>query len=253
MIVSRFTTFTENLVICCNQITKIFCTRYDSANASPARGLCDFGPLAYLAISVLREVSIDTVFTKIHTSRRRRLWRWLMRRTGVRISVFWNFIIHWIFSEFLQPFRYVGMTQVSPFLIVVFVFLWLWIFGWLSQQLLFWDSRRTRISPELARPESANNGFVRSIGVSFLFGFGFFVGLVNGSPRSCLSACLLDTAGIYPTQVCPCSGAIVAWHSWRCHGWWGSRTWGRHRMINFLPWRCHGCWRRQAWGRRTCW
>ena len=73
MIVSRFTTFTENFVICCNQITKIFCTRYDSANASSARGPCDFGPLADLAISVFREVSINTVFTQIRTSRWRRL------------------------------------------------------------------------------------------------------------------------------------------------------------------------------------
>ena len=28
MIVSRFTTFTENFVICCNQVTKIFCSGY---------------------------------------------------------------------------------------------------------------------------------------------------------------------------------------------------------------------------------
>ena len=28
MIVSRFTTFPDNFVICCNQVTKIFCTRY---------------------------------------------------------------------------------------------------------------------------------------------------------------------------------------------------------------------------------
>ena len=73
MIVSRFTTFTENFVICCNQITKIFCTRYGSANASPARSPCNFGPLADLAISDFWEVSITTVFTQIHTSRRRRL------------------------------------------------------------------------------------------------------------------------------------------------------------------------------------
>ena len=73
MIVSRFTSFTDNLVICFNQITKIFCTRYDSANTSSARGPCDFGPLADLAISVFREVSMNTVFTQIHTSRR--LWR----------------------------------------------------------------------------------------------------------------------------------------------------------------------------------
>ena len=63
MIVSRFTTFNENFVICCYQVTKTFCTKYDSANASSAQGPCDFGPLADLAISVSREVSINTVFT----------------------------------------------------------------------------------------------------------------------------------------------------------------------------------------------
>ena len=42
MIVSRFTNFTENFVICCNQIAKISCTRYGSANASSARGPCIF-------------------------------------------------------------------------------------------------------------------------------------------------------------------------------------------------------------------
>ena len=40
---------TENFVICCYQITNIFCTMYDSANASSARRPCDFGPLADLA------------------------------------------------------------------------------------------------------------------------------------------------------------------------------------------------------------
>ena len=73
VIVSRFTTFTENFVICCYQVTKIFCTRYDSANASSTRGLCDFGPLADLAISVFREVSINTAFTQMRTSRTHRL------------------------------------------------------------------------------------------------------------------------------------------------------------------------------------
>ena len=63
-VVSRFRTFTENFVICCDQITKIFCTKYGSANASCARGSCNFGPLADLAISVFREVSINTVFTR---------------------------------------------------------------------------------------------------------------------------------------------------------------------------------------------
>ena len=73
MFVSRLTTFTENIVTCCNQITKIFCTWYGSANASSARFSCSFGPQTDLAISLFREVSINTVSTQIHTSRWRRL------------------------------------------------------------------------------------------------------------------------------------------------------------------------------------
>ena len=45
-----------SLTIGCNQITRIFGTKYDSANTSSARGPCDVGPLADLAISVFREV-----------------------------------------------------------------------------------------------------------------------------------------------------------------------------------------------------
>ena len=40
--------FTENFEICCCQVTKIFCTKYDSANTSSARGL---------VILVLRQIS----------------------------------------------------------------------------------------------------------------------------------------------------------------------------------------------------
>ena len=42
MIVSRFTFFTENFVFCGYQVTKKFCTRYDSAIASSARGPWNF-------------------------------------------------------------------------------------------------------------------------------------------------------------------------------------------------------------------
>ena len=68
VIVSRFTTFTEDFVICCYQVTKLFCTKYGSTNASSARSPCNFGPLTDLAISVFREMSINTVFTQILTS-----------------------------------------------------------------------------------------------------------------------------------------------------------------------------------------
>ena len=43
---------------------------YGSAIASSARGSCNFGPLTDLAISVFREMSINTVLTQILTSRR---------------------------------------------------------------------------------------------------------------------------------------------------------------------------------------
>ena len=181
-------------------------------------GPCNFGPLKDLAISVSREVRKNTVFTQIRTSLR--LSRRSMRRTCVWASAFSNSVIHKIFSELLQPFRYVGMAQVSPFLIVVFVFIWFGIFGWLSLQLLFWCSRRTQVSPFLP--------------------FNIFTW------HSC-------GIGIYPTHVSSfLSSHTLAWHSWRCRGWWGRGAWGRRRMINFLPWRCHGCRKRQAWG-RTRW
>ena len=69
MIVSRLTIFTENFVICCNQITKIYSTRYGVAIASSARGPCNFSPFTDLAISVFRKMSINTVLTQILTSR----------------------------------------------------------------------------------------------------------------------------------------------------------------------------------------
>ena len=68
VIVSRLTTFTENFVICCNQVTKIFSTRYGSTIASSARGPCNFSPLTDLAISVFTEMSLNTMFTQILTS-----------------------------------------------------------------------------------------------------------------------------------------------------------------------------------------
>ena len=72
-----------------------------------------------------------------------------MRRTGVRVSIFRNFIIHQIFSEFLQPLR---------------------------------DSEFH------GSPRSLNNVSSRSFCDSFLLGFGFFIGLANiGSPWSLIN------------------------------------------------------------------
>ena len=83
VIVSRFAIVTEDLVICCYQVTKFFSTKYGSTIASSTRGSCNFGPLTDFAISVFREVSINTVLTQILTSLGCGLSRNFMRRTGV--------------------------------------------------------------------------------------------------------------------------------------------------------------------------
>ena len=121
VIVSSFEIVTENLVICCYGVTKISTTKYGSTIASPARSPSNFGPLADLAISVLKEMRINNVFTHILTFRRRALQRYFTR-TGVWVSVFRNFIVHQFFSEFLQPLRdfracttWVGKQRVAPF------------------------------------------------------------------------------------------------------------------------------------------
>ena len=95
MLVSRFTTFTENFVICCNQIIKIFCTRYGSAIASSARG-----PLLFLSFGRchFREVSMDTVLTWTRYHFCSRLYR-VVRLIKER----------WVFEKVLS-----GETEVLP-------------------------------------------------------------------------------------------------------------------------------------------
>ena len=76
---------------------------------------CKFGPFTDLAISVFKEMSINSVLTQILKSLDCGLQRNFMRRTGVRVSLFRNFIIHLIFPEFLQPFRNLRIQRVAPF------------------------------------------------------------------------------------------------------------------------------------------
>ena len=117
-------------MICCYQITKFFSTRYGSANASSSRGPCDFGPVTDLAISVFREMSIHTVLAQILTSLECGLQRGFMRRTGVRISLYWNSIIHQIFPECLQPLRDLRIQRVAQCyrgLLFIFVMLLAWV------------------------------------------------------------------------------------------------------------------------------
>ena len=64
MIVPWFTSFVEDFVICCYQVTKLFCPKYCFANEPPARNPCYFGSQADIAISVFWEVSKNTVLLR---------------------------------------------------------------------------------------------------------------------------------------------------------------------------------------------
>ena len=55
-------------MVCCYQVTEVVSSRYGFAFASSARSSCNFGPLADLAISVFREMSMNIVFTQVLTS-----------------------------------------------------------------------------------------------------------------------------------------------------------------------------------------
>ena len=59
-------TFTENVVICCHQVTKLFCSKYCFASASSARSPCHLGSQAYFAISIFWEVSENTALPRCH-------------------------------------------------------------------------------------------------------------------------------------------------------------------------------------------
>ena len=58
-----------------------------------------------------------------------------MRRTGVRNPVYWNFIIHHIFPEFLQQFRDLRITRFPRSIGVSFLFVFGFLLAWVSSGL----------------------------------------------------------------------------------------------------------------------
>ena len=226
IIVSRFTIFTENFVICCYQVTNFFfCTRYGSAIASSTRGPCNFGPLTDLAISVFMDMSINTVLTQIFTSLGCGLQRYFMRRTGVWISVFRNSIIHQTFSELLRPLRYIGIQQrstwvikqqASPFYRGFLFMCFFGIFGLAWRPCSWLDSRQsTGFSCPIINMWTWHRHWRR---INFILILSF-------------------------------SNLTITWY---CRSWWRRRSWGRCRMMPLLSWRCPwSCMMRT--GRRTRW
>ena len=96
MIVPRFTSFVEDFVTSCNQITKLFCQRYRLASAPSARSPCNFGSLADLHF----------------------FWTfliWVMRN----LCGCWHFCILEILCEVLQPFGNTLAAVSSKLLVAV--------------------------------------------------------------------------------------------------------------------------------------
>ena len=129
VIVSRFTFFTKNLVICCNQVTNFFRTSHGFAIASSAWGPCHFGPFKDLTISVSKEMSMNIVLTQILTSLGCGLYKTLHEknwRENLRVLEFHH---PPNFPEFLQPLRDLRIQRIAPFyrgfLFLVLGFYWL--------------------------------------------------------------------------------------------------------------------------------
>ena len=217
----RDSNFHWELCVCCYQVTNIFCTRYGSAIASSARGPCDFGPLADLAISVFREMSINTVLTQIRTFRRRKLR--MVRSKNWRVSLCVQELHHpphflWIlaatpgFQNLRDVRRQTTSVRVlswSPF----YLFL-VFLVGWATLLVIGF---------------TANNGFHRSIiNIETWHRLGEEVSL---SVRSSFSSLII---------------------TWYCCRWWRRRAWRRCRTMPLPSSRCHWSWKMRTGG-RTRW
>ena len=225
MIVSRFTIFTEDLVICCYQVTKIFCTMYDSANASSARGPCNFGPLTDLAISVFGWNEYKhCAYPNPHFS-----WMWALKIVHEK-----NWRVSLCVQELYHPPNFLWILAATP--------------GFQNSTVRDL-SRQTKGCPVLSC-------------LLFICFWKFLVGLVkwlvigftadNGLPRPVINIWTWHThwRGINFPLILSFSSLTV---TWCCCSWWRRRAWGRCRKMPLLSWRCHWSWRMRTGGRRTRW
>ena len=132
-----------------------------------------------------------------------------MRRTGVWVSLFRNFIIHHIFSEFLQPLRDFRTQRVTPFYHgLLFMGLWVFLVG---------------------------------LATLLVIGFTATTGLPALSSTLELDTC---TGEVSLSVWSSLSSLTVTWCSW-----WRRRARRRCRMMPPLSWRCHWGWRVKTGGR----
>ena len=128
VIVSRFTALIEDIVICCYQVTKIFCTRHGSANASSARGPFNFGSLADLTFLVFWEVNTKTILPSCHFHRTLRIW--VMRN----VCGCWYLCDFVVLCEVLLPFGKIFAAVFSGFYAPTFEICWIQWSRWLQRK-----------------------------------------------------------------------------------------------------------------------
>ena len=105
VIVSRFAIVTEDLVICCYQITKIFSTRYSSTIASSARSTCNFGPFyGSRSFGLWWNEYKHCVHTNPHVS-----WVWAPRMPHER-----NWLANLRVLEFRHPQNFLWILAPPP-------------------------------------------------------------------------------------------------------------------------------------------
>ena len=129
MIVARFTSFTENFVIRCYSITKVFRCGHDCTSAPSARRPRNLASQADIAISVLREVSEDTMLTPIpHLLAALKV---IHEKNWKRLGVLEHYHLQ-MFVELFEPFWQITQRVSSNFFVVIFI----WVFGFC------WSTRR---------------------------------------------------------------------------------------------------------------
>ena len=111
LIVSRFSVFIKRCVIHCCHVTESFCAKWRFARALPARSPRNHGSIADFAVSVLWDVSKDTVFARCHFSWK--FWMWFTRN----VCGCYQFCIIEIICE-LQPLQEISEAAFRCLLVV---------------------------------------------------------------------------------------------------------------------------------------
>ena len=155
MIVSRFTLFTKNFMVCCYQVTELFRSRHDCTSEFSARSSCYFGSQADVAISVLREVNLYIyIYIYIYIVLARynfssRLWSWLTKEIA-GASLYSGTLSSTRFFVYFSNHSGRSRNGFPPYSFIVFIFIWIWDFCWSTRRISPYSFDATRILTSLS-------------------------------------------------------------------------------------------------------